>query len=457
MEQGRKYRMKKIILLGLVVILCIAFAGCNTSVEDEQSVPVVEETATPDVIEESTPEPLEEETIAIEEPAEAEPIEEPLPDNVFPMTYDEYTKQLSETLKSEYGYEATLDKTQPTIFESGKSMILDGVALNISLDNEPLKVTYLSESETLGLYREDKEIFEYFDTIGISTAIFVTDIGVDNVDLLDGTSFSKVYASIIYILDDSLQSIDAAYEFAEGIVNETLQNGKSVQTSSDGQITYIGTFEEGKVSFTASVQEADESETDGLQYEDAEADGAKYSTVERTKIYDESGFTIDSNEFMAIFNTALKEMPDSDKYMNRLSVYYDSSDDIKVLRNDNESGLSLSFEGNEKLNIPMEDVSIWMETDFLMGNYSSYRSTILNIMGALPYSIDMEVETIEDGANFVIGFIDEITEDDFSKVIPNGAHQFKSGSLPATKELNGIVYTLSENDGKLYLSAAVAK
>ena len=213
-----------------------------------------------------------------------------------------------------------------------------------------------------------------------------------------------------------------------------------------------------------------ERQVDGLQFSLRQAFGGvilhvngispassdKTSPAPETKlIFDETGFLVSSNEFMKIFNQQCTNMPDVGEHTTTLRKdAYDSKEHVIIDRDGSDSFVALSFAGNDNLNNPMGQVAIFVDYDKLMNNYTSYRSVLLNILGMLPYVIDSQVTSVEDGSELIISLFNQATIEDFHNVAPGGAHSFTPGALPTSLTQNGITYTLYQDGSNLYISAA---
>ena len=123
----------------------------------------------------------------------------------------------------------------------------------------------------------------------------------------------------------------------------------------------------------------------------------------------------------------------------------------KVMRDkDTHSFVSLSFAGNEKLaEDPMKCVSLFILTDKLVNNFTTYKTVLLNIFGALPVAIDDSLNSIEEGNKIIVELINAAADSDISqgmvKLIKNRADV----------EKNGITYTLFTKGEYMYVTASI--
>lgn len=194
-------------------------------------------------------------------------------------------------------------------------------------------------------------------------------------------------------------------------------------------------------------------EVDRREYQVMSADGIAWTLGDiPDAIYDENGFLISCNDFMGVYAKSLLQMPDRDQHVTQLNFIYDSHYDIKIMRDqNNESFVAMSFEGNEKLQEPMNCVSLVVSADKLVNNYTSYRTVLLNILGALPLSIDHSLHSIEEGTDVIVELINKAADNDISK----GTVELINSDLPAVLEKNGVVYTLFVQQDQLYVVASI--
>ena len=188
------------------------------------------------------------------------------------------------------------------------------------------------------------------------------------------------------------------------------------------------------------------------KYQIASADGVSWSVGDiPDEIYNNSGFVIECNDFMGVYAKALTLMPDRNDHLTQLNFYYDSPDEIKVMRDKTtHSFVSLSFAGNDKLgDVPMKCVSLFIPTDKLVNNYTSYKSVLLNIFGALPVAIDSSLNSIEEGTNIIVELINTAADGDISKGM------VKLEKNRAAVEKNGVTYTLFTKGTYMYITASI--
>lgn len=192
---------------------------------------------------------------------------------------------------------------------------------------------------------------------------------------------------------------------------------------------------------------------DYREYQVMSADGIAWTLGDIPDvIYDEKGFLISCNDFMGVYAKALLQMPDRDTHATQLNFIYDSHYDIKIMRDQySESFVAMSFEGNEKLQEAMNCVSLVVPVDKLVNNYTSYRTVLLNILGALPLSIDHSLNSIEEGTEIIVELINYAADNDISK----GTVNLINNRIPAAIEKNGVVYTLFVQENYLYVIASI--
>lgn len=169
-------------------------------------------------------------------------------------------------------------------------------------------------------------------------------------------------------------------------------------------------------------------------------------------IYRQTGFLVSCNEFMRVYARALTHMTDHDEYATQLNFFYDSYHDIKIMRDQTrKSFVALSFEGNDNLDAPMRKVTLVVEADKLLSNYTSYKSVLLEIFGALPLAIDESMLNIQEGTELIVELINKVVDDDISC----GTVSPLSSYISHTITKNGVKYTVQIDGYNLKISASI--
>lgn len=174
------------------------------------------------------------------------------------------------------------------------------------------------------------------------------------------------------------------------------------------------------------------------------------------KIFDENKFLLSPNEYMKLFDVYLQDVKTKNDYgLTLMSDSYLSRDEIEIRYGSDSSKVFMSLKGNDSLNDNMKQVTLYVDFDQLMNNYTDYRSTIISILGALPYSIDNKIKTPEKGKDLIVELFNKVTVDDFSKIPSSGKHRFKSGKLPVNLKKNGVTYTLWQYGDRVCVTASI--
>lgn len=174
------------------------------------------------------------------------------------------------------------------------------------------------------------------------------------------------------------------------------------------------------------------------------------------KIFDENKFLLSPNEYMKLFDVYLQDVKTKNDYgLTLMSDSYLSRDEIEIRYGSDSSKVFMSLNGNDSLNDNMKQVTLYVDFDQLMNNYTDYRSTIISILGVLPYSIDNKIKTPEKGKDLIVELFNKVTVDDFSKIPSSGKHRFKSGKLPVNLKKNGVTYTLWQYGDRVCVTASI--
>lgn len=174
------------------------------------------------------------------------------------------------------------------------------------------------------------------------------------------------------------------------------------------------------------------------------------------KIFDENKFLLSPNEYMKLFDVYLQDVKTKNDYgLTLMSDSYLSRDEIEIRYGSDSSKVFMSLNGNDSLNDNMKQVTLYVDFDQLMNNYTDYRSTIISILGVLPYSIDNKIKTPEKGKDLIAELFNKVTVDDFSKIPSSGKHRFKSGKLPVNLKKNGVTYTLWQYGDRVCVTASI--
>lgn len=119
---------------------------------------------------------------------------------------------------------------------------------------------------------------------------------------------------------------------------------------------------------------------------------------------------------MKLFDFYLQDVKTKNDYgLTLMSDSYLSKDEIEIRYGSDSSKVFMSLNGNDSLNDNMKQVTLYVDFDQLMNNYTDYRSTIISILGVLPYSIDNKIKTPEKGKDLIVELFNKVTVDDFSK------------------------------------------
>lgn len=174
------------------------------------------------------------------------------------------------------------------------------------------------------------------------------------------------------------------------------------------------------------------------------------------KIFDENKFLLSPNEYMKLFDVYLQDVKTKNDYgLTLMSDSYLSRYEIEIRYGSDSSKVFMSLNGNDSLNDNMKQVTLYVDFDQLMNNYTDYRSTIISILGVLPYSIDNKIKTSEKGKDLIVELFNKVTVDDFSKIPSSGKHRFKSGKLPVNLKKNGVTYTLWQYGDRVCVTASI--
>lgn len=174
------------------------------------------------------------------------------------------------------------------------------------------------------------------------------------------------------------------------------------------------------------------------------------------KIFDENKFLLSPNEYMKLFDVYLQDVKTKNDYgLTLMSDSYLSRDEIEIRYGSDSSKVFMSLNGNDSLNDNMKQVTLYVDFDQLMNNYTDYRSTIISILGVLPYSIDNKIKTPEKGKDLIVELFNKVTVDDFSKIPSSGKYRFKSGKLPVNLKKNGVTYTLWQYGDRVCVTASI--
>lgn len=174
------------------------------------------------------------------------------------------------------------------------------------------------------------------------------------------------------------------------------------------------------------------------------------------KIFDENKFLLSPNEYMKLFDVYSQDVKTKNDYgLTLMSDSYLSRDEIEIRYGSDSSKVFMSLNGNDSLNDNMKQVTLYVDFDQLMNNYTDYRSTIISILGVLPYSIDNKIKTPEKGKDLIVELFNKVTVDDFSKIPSSGKHRFKSGKLPVNLKKNGVTYTLWQYGDRVCVTASI--
>lgn len=177
--------------------------------------------------------------------------------------------------------------------------------------------------------------------------------------------------------------------------------------------------------------------TEGLEWD---------RTFSQEKMYDEENFLIDGNAFMAEYAYSLLELPDIKDHATTLNYIYDSTDQINITRDGENSNLAISFKGNENLNENIKKVSIKINQNKLAEPKS--KETIVNIVSLLPYTLENKSVEFDECVDFVASQLGFSSEKD---------SLIDTSKLPIKSKFKGVNYIVDSSLDNIYVTASIGE